>query len=247
MGRRAKKGNIQITVQQILNLKMAIRLFIPFYIDKNHDRASEIMHCMKHNMLAGFDLITFVSENKEHADYIWNEADKWDDKVGIPIKTLISTHVTDKRQTFNDMLELMETHDDNGINIFCNSDIFFNRLDDIEQFIDNRPSPPKYMLALSRYDIQPNGQSILFDRPDSQDTWIFKGHPRFRTSIPIPFGVAGNDNRFAHEIVQSGYQILNPSKSIKTFHYHLTQIRNYVVNGQVTQRIPPPYHLVHPT
>lgn len=223
-----------------------MRLFIPFYIDKNPSRREEILYCARKNLMAGFDLITFVCETKEEADFIWNEADRYDAEFGIPAKTIVKTEVTNKRQTFNHMLELMETHEDVNLNVFCNSDIFFLNLKEISDFFYARPKNPKFCLALSRYDLNSNMQPFLFERADSQDTWVFEGHPKFKPSLEIKFGVAGNDNRFAHETLSAGFEVLNPSKRIKTYHLHLTDIRNYVVGGQVIERIPPPYHLVTP-
>lgn len=224
-----------------------MRLFIPFYIDKNKDRQEEIIYCARKNMMAGFDLITFVCETKEEADYIVSEADRFDAEVGIPTKTIITTDVSGKRQTFNYMLELMERHDDIGLNVFCNSDIYFLNLKEISDFFYSRPRTPKFSIALSRYDISPSGQAEHFNRADSQDTWVFEGHPKFKPSIEIKFGVAGNDNRFAHEMKEAGFLVINPSIRIRTFHLHLTQVRNYVVDGQVIERIPPPYHLINPS
>jgi len=56
------------------------------------------------------------------------------------------------------------------------------------------------------------------------------------------------DNRIAHEIKTSGYTILNPSKTIIAYHFHNSNIRNYLDSrGQRIQpTIPPPYHLVTP-
>lgn len=61
-------------------------------------------------------------------------------------------------------------------------------------------------------------------------------------------GLAGCDNRLAYELTQAGLEVLNPSRTIKTFHFHDTAIRsNADSSGQQIVRIPPPYHLLPPT
>lgn len=53
------------------------------------------------------------------------------------------------------------------------------------------------------------------------------------------------DNRIAHELQQAGYLVLNPSKSIRCIHYHVSEQRNYnraVRNADTV--VPPPYAFV---
>lgn len=53
------------------------------------------------------------------------------------------------------------------------------------------------------------------------------------------------DNRIALELRQAGYNISNPSKSIRTIHFHNTQIHNYSTVGD-EDLIPSPYLLLTP-
>ena len=56
------------------------------------------------------------------------------------------------------------------------------------------------------------------------------------------------DNSIAHLLSVAEYEVKNPSRNLKTFHYHLTNIRNYLdISGQATNVIPPPYKLLPPT
>jgi len=116
------------------------------------------------------------------------------------------------------------------INILANTDIYF---DDSLKFCEDMSSDKCY--ALSRYE---NGE--LFNRPDSQDVWIFNGKP---SDINCEFliGVPGCDNRIAYEINKANYKITNPSKLIKTHHLH-TGSRNY--NGL---RVDEPYLHIAPS
>jgi hypothetical protein len=88
-------------------------------------------------------------------------------------------------------------------------------------------------LALSRWDIKPNGDIRLFDREDSQDCWIFKTPIKFKDPPNFYLGKPGCDNRIAFMAWDSGYTVTNPAKQIVTKHLHLTGIRHYTVRDTV--------------
>jgi len=112
-------------------------------------------------------------------------------------------------------------------------------------------------LSLTRWDVKADNvfntnnhvdSSVLFDTPDSQDTWIFMGGVPQISGADFTLGKAGCDNSIAYMLEQSGYNVLNPSRTIKTYHLHLTNIRNYTdVVGHAIERIQPPYKLLYPT
>ena len=52
------------------------------------------------------------------------------------------------------------------------------------------------------------------------------------------------DNKLAYELSQAGFEVLNPSRTIVTFHLHDVNIRTYV--SENIYRIPPPYKLLPP-
>ena len=55
------------------------------------------------------------------------------------------------------------------------------------------------------------------------------------------------DNRLAHDIQSHGYNVINPSHTIKTYHLHNSNIRNYLNDrNEPIERIPQPYLLVNP-
>jgi hypothetical protein len=105
----------------------------------------------------------------------------------------------------------------------------------------------KSCFALTRYDYHHNRPSDLFDRPDSQDTWVFNGNENLDAVQGIDFstGICGCDNKLAYELSQAGFEVLNPSRTIQTFHLHDVNIRTYI--GENIYRIPPPYKLLPPT
>jgi SAM-dependent methyltransferase len=125
---------------------------------------------------------------------------------------------------------------ENDINIICNSDIF---LDNTIQLVKNINKKEFY--ALSRYDWN-NNSSSFFDMANSQDTWIFRGKVD-NVNANFQLGKLGCDNRIAHEFKMAGYTVTNPSKSIKTYHVHNSNIRRYTEN----ERINGTYLFIKPT
>ena len=117
------------------------------------------------------------------------------------------------------------------INVMCNSDIF---LDETIRLVETMAMDQVY--ALSRWDYRPDGKHVFFNRADSQDTWIFRGHIRTMNG-DFTLGRNGCDNRIAHEIKKAGYKLNNPSQSVKTYHVHSSNIRNHTRKDTV----PGPY------
>ena len=141
-----------------------------------------------------------------------------------------------ERLTFKQMFELSNEYPD-CINIFANSDIYFN-----ETILQSRYIKENTCWALSRWDINDKGMAVHFNRNDSQDVWAFNGVVK-RVNSDFNFGVAGCDNRVAHDLKQAGYQVLNPSKSVHALHLHNSNIRTY--DPKVA--VPQPYHFITPT
>lgn len=123
------------------------------------------------------------------------------------------------------------------INIICNSDIFFD-----ETIAHAANIKEKEMYALLRWEWHSPQHIVFHERPDSQDTWIVKGKVE-NVQGNFTLGVRGCDNRIAYEFQKAGYSVINPAKTIKTYHVHNSMIRNYTMADVV----PPPYHTLMPT
>ena len=82
----------------------------------------------------------------------------------------------------------------------------------------------------------------LFDRDDSQDAWVFRGLVGYVDGAKETLGRAGIDNAIADRLSKKGYTVLNPSRTIKSFHLHKTQIRRYNPMDTVSK----PYLLIKP-
>ena len=134
---------------------------------------------------------------------------------------------------FKKVNEVTELDD---INIICNSDIFF---DDTIKYVEHIKHKEFY--AILRWEWQPNG-ARLTERPDSQDTWIWRGKVE-NVFGDFSLGIRGCDNRIAHEFNKAGYKIINPAKTIRTYHVHNSEIRNYTMADVVG----PPYYTLMPS
>lgn len=129
----------------------------------------------------------------------------------------------------------------NDINIICNSDIFFDESVENVKYIKDNES-----FVLCRWEYKKPSQIVFANRPDSQDTWIFKGKIK-DINGDFFLGRPGCDNRIAYEIQKAGYVVKNPSKTIKTYHYHNSGIRNYNVRNYNQQVVPGPYLTIQPS
>lgn len=199
-----------------------INLFIPYYIDKNEERHKEIYACLQKNSLnPAIDRIFLVAENPD----IYRIMKRFD-VIIVP-----------ERPTYNMMFEVMsEMTGTNDWNVLINSDIYTDETIKLIEKYDHNT-----FIALARWDLDRNGNAKLFNTWDSQDTWAFKGKAK---AIKGDFfqGIAGCDNAIANRAEVAGYKVINPSKTIKTYHLHLTEIRNYNPNVKVPQ----PYKLINP-
>lgn len=201
---------------------MKINLFQNYYLDKDTYRQVELDFVRTHNReRAGFD------------------------------KRII---IEGSRPTFNEVFKMTKKFPDD-INVIGNADIYFpeNTVEQIKNFYSSLSQLPTYLrcviMALSRWDVKADGSTELFNRPDSQDVWIKLGEwPHIPGADFFVGGVAGCDNKIAYLLDLAGFRLINPSKDIACLHLHLSEIRNYIDgNGNVKERIGPPYKLIAPT
>ena len=91
-----------------------------------------------------------------------------------------------------------------------------------------------------------NDKIVRFhNRRDSQDCWIVKGRFKDIPQANFTLGKKGCDNKIAY-LLSKYYDVINPSQSIRTFHLHLTNIRNYAPHGTSEDLVPPPYKFLVP-
>ena len=221
---------------------MKVNLFINFYQDKNESRQRELLICVLSNIYnSEIDLVTILVSNKDVDDLM-----EFLEKVKDPYKEKINVVPFEKKPTYNDYFKFTESFPDD-INIISNKDIIIgvSSLSKIKKL-----SWKNYCIALSRWDFVNNQlvkeEAVHFNRPDSQDTWIVKGAFPQLKGVTFGLGEAGCDNAIA-ERLSHHYEVINPSLEIKTYHYHITSVRNYLTKNQLpSHMVEKPYKLLTP-
>lgn len=207
-----------------------INLFINYYQDKNPERQKELDECLQRNIdnplidriyIFLDSSVSLMEFKKITGEKIW----------------ILQPFLSDERPTFKLFFErINQSSPEGSINIISNSDIYFDETLELVKGIKENQC-----YALCRHDRLPDGSIKHWNHADSQDAWVFKGKIK---EINADFGFAqpGNDNRLAYLIDEAGYQITNPSLSIRCIHLHNSGIRNYTPKDTV----PGPYKLLPP-
>jgi len=122
-----------------------------------------------------------------------------------------------------------------SVYVLCNSDIYF----------DDLPVLPNsnQIFALTRWDIQKDGSAKFLGRNDAQDAWIARGRIKIPRFVDFHMGVKGCDNRAARELATMGYEMLNPSLTVKSYHLHA----NPTDHNKSDKKVFPPYLRLTPT
>jgi hypothetical protein len=152
------------------------------------------------------------------------------------------------RPTFTQLLTLCKP---DHTNIILNSDCYFDAegvaLIRAWGEAQSTTTEQRQILALSRWDVMEDGTAKHWMHVDSQDCWIIHGGP-LDINIPWPLGFPGIDNRVAHELHEAGFNVRNPSLTIKCYHRHLISWRSYLSEENSRPRmpraidpVPPPY------
>jgi len=202
-------------------------LVTQFYIPVKEERLKELEYCVrKNNKNPLIDLIILVVEEGT-SDYL------------IPKGEKIKIEIAKKRPSYGDLFRIALNNliDSKGLIIIANSDIFYKKEDILkirERINDNE------VFALSRWDFNFKGLRSHHNTWDSQDSWIFKN-----TILPgeydIKLGIPGCDNKIAYELNKAGHILKNPSKTIRSYHFHESDYRTY----NEEDRIPGPYFFIN--
>lgn len=201
-----------------------VNLFISLYNETNSKRAKELYTCLMNNFKSGcFDAIWIIAESDNgNYDYLPD--------VSPYSFNLLPCTVRPTFETFFNAINTVTGVED--INVIANSDIYFVDL----------PVLPAYnqCFALTRYEVDANGGIRFLNRRDSQDSYVFFGHIK-KPSYAAFYSLPGCDNRICWELRNAGYQILNPSLTIKTFHLH-----NGEKSYDGTRKVNTPYLFLEP-
>lgn len=191
--------------------KQKVVLFTSLYDSGNLIRNNELNHCFDRNI-----------ENTEISRII---------NLG-PVKREHPKvmNIACERPTYNDYFKAIDKCCMDGeIAIVSNSDIYFDdTINWVKQIRMNG-----VMLALSRWNLNNNGVMTHFAIAGSQDVWIIKverDKPYYQNLLKVGnynLGLPGCDHMIAKDGHDCGYKVLNPSKDIRSIHYHNSNYRTY--------------------
>lgn len=205
-----------------------IRLFTSFYPEQNPERLRELTIALERNCgLPEMDSVCVFLEG-----------------IGHPLaeSSQLSVRAITSRPKYTDFFgwanELIST--DNDVSIIANSDIYF----DSTLGVLGNWLRWNQCVALSRWDLQADGSSRLFDRNDSQDAWIFRGKIR-PMNADFCVGIPRCDNRILYELRAAGYEVINPAFSVKAYHLHAGERGEYPSKIQGLH-VDPPYNYLWP-
>jgi len=196
-----------------------INYFVEYWDCGNEQRNLEIINCINNNIHSKLftNIFIFSSSKEDRIDH-----------------TIISNERITYQFIFNNSLD--------GVNILANSDIQFD-----ESILLSQNIKDDEFYALTRY--EDDGFRHKHDDPyfgsDSQDVWIWKNKCKI-SDANFYLGLPGCDNKIAYHAFQHGYEVTNPSLTIKTYHKHSTELRTGTTSD-IIHRIDPPYALVYPS
>jgi len=187
-----------------------------FYEDIHINRQDEFLECIRRNLANGQ-----ISEI-----HLFIEAPSGLDRLltTYPLLATDKVHLIThgQRVTYHDFFTYANTRLSGRRIIIANADIYFDRtLEDLTGY-----NLSGKLLCLSRWDVQPDGSAYHFDHPASQDAWIFQS-PIREFFCDFHLGIPGCDNRLAWEAERVGLSLSNPSRSLRAYHLHLSQVRHY--------------------
>ena len=195
---------------------MSYLLLVGFYRDRDSRRMSELTSCLERNVrLAHFNEVHVFVEKRDRRD-------RYRKKFSVLRDPKVRLIDHGRRVTYREFFDYANRVAPGQRVIIANSDIFF---DDSLRRLDSIDFSGK-LVGLTRWDILENGTARPYEDSYSQDAWIFQSpiRPFF---CDFHLGLPGCDNRIAWEAHHSGLQLLNPSRSVRANHLHLSGVRRY--------------------
>lgn len=211
-----------------------------YYIPDKMKRAREISKCLVMNTESPLiDKMVLLNEKREAFP------------PGVAGHAKVEERVIGHRLTYRDVFQAIQGFPDDVIAVFANADIAIDNESWTDVWAVNLEDK---FLALLRYDVGADGDvrkaEIFGPRPDSQDTWVVRacdvkkrGEGILKT-LDFPFGKMGCDNAIALDMLKAKFVCVNPSLSLRTWHFHSSGIRTYE-KVDVLDR--PMFHYVHPS
>ena len=198
-------------------------LITTFYQSSNQERNNEIKECLIKNTNNTFIEHIYLLNDTRHSLNFLTDTKK--------ITQIIVDDNNKQRLGFDFALNFINKNLSGKKCILANSDIHFdNSLSQLSAF-----NLTTYFLTLSRYEDYLRTQMAL---KWSQDAWIFQSPCKINLNkCCFKFGTLGCDGRINYLAYEAGYKLLNPSKSIFSYHLHKSNYRTY----NNTTRVVKPY------
>ena len=206
-----------------------------FFKHDKSKRSAEIRKCLRENAKSRLiDRVLLLNESPQE----FQESPK------------IVEEVIGHRLTYQDVIDRMYDIPDDVIVAFANADIFID--DNSWKDLWNLNLEDKF-LALLRYDVggtwDTTDAKIFGPRADSQDTWVVravdvKKRARDSWNLGFKFGKMGCDNVVALEMMKQKFLVSNPSQTLRTYHVHTSEIRNYAKTDVIEA---PVFHYIQPS
>lgn len=212
------QGNIQVHHGA---MPPTVWLVTQYFRHKDAERAKEIQTCLQKNVNCDdISQIVLLTEHDYTKDY--------------PKTTKIQQQIIKKRLTYAHFLQFVKDRvPANTIVILANADMYMEDLTDLWKI--NLKST---MLSLLRWDVTEDGPQLFGPRADSQDTWVIlsdsvKEVDWAYEKFDVQLGQPGCDNVFAGQMLQNRFVLYNPALTIKTYHLHKTNVRNYTKDDMI--------------
>ena len=229
----------QLKLYYEMQTRDPIILIQQYYLNNNKNRQAELKFCLKKNL-----------ENKYISHiYLLNEKIYTLEELGLDkdcsYNKLTQIDIS-KRLTFKDAFQFIKTNNINGYCVISNLDIFLN--DTINQLKFSYLHKEKCCLGLTRYEYKDEDNyyfdKIFINSGWSQDTWILHSNSIVKELYELDIfdfnlGTPGCDNKILYLLYRLNFNLVNCPTLINIFHYHTTNIRNYIDNK--VRPIPPPY------
>ena len=197
-----------------------------FFINKDTIRQKEIVETLLFNV------------NNQYIDeiHLINERVYTEEELGTNSKKIKQIVDSGKRLTYSDVMKYSMEHLHNSIVVLSNSDIYFDNSIGQCRCFDLTES----MICLSRYKLR--GKNLANATVEiyngwSQDTWIWLSETLFDEKelkqCNFNLGKPGCDNRIAFLAAEMGLSVYNIPNIIKSYHHHVSDIRNYNHNDRI--------------
>ena len=205
-----------------------VRLFSTFFPEKNPARRAEYDECLRRNLAcAEIDVVCLLAEG---------------DGMAPPGSPKLRAQRISKRPHYSDYFAwIAQLAQPSDVSVIANADIFFDGQLGLFRLWN---LPERTVLALARWDMGHDGTASLFDRNDSQDSWICRG-PLRGVNGDFPIGVPRCDNRILYELEEAGCRVANPSFSLRSYHLHEGRRAEYA-GATLPHFVAPPYRYLWP-